>query len=345
MATLKNDSIAQWSDGDNVEGFALLTKLERRQDKNGKDFLDLELADATGTMSAKAWNGSAALEGTYELHDFVAFKGQVKSYRDQLQISVQACRTAGDEDRKYGFDESLLIPSTREDIDDLWRRLETLYEHEIKHPMLRLLYAAAIAQHGEMLRLHPAAKTIHHACRGGLLEHVVSMAELATHVAAHYPEVDRELVLMGVLFHDLGKTIEIGAMPINEYTPPGRMVGHVVIGRDMLRDLCSEIDGFPEDVQLHLEHLILSHQGRKEFGSPVEPMTSEALVLSFVDDLDSKIAQLRDARDRSEGFQFLRPMGRYMFLGNGRSQEPDESDEPKPEDAPAPQQALFPGSS
>ena len=219
--------------------------------------------------------------------------------------------------------------------------------------MLRKLYEAAMAEHGETLRLHPAAKAIHHACRGGLLEHVVSMAELALQVSTHYREVNRELVLIGVLFHDLGKIIEIGPMPINEYTPPGRLVGHVVIGRDLLRDICREIDGFPSDVQLHLEHLILSHQGRKEFGSPVEPMTSEALVLSFVDDLDSKIAQLRDARDRGEGFQFLRPMGRYMYLGDADPSRDDAPSSPtetgtteKSETRePAPQQALFSGDS
>jgi len=186
MGTKKNEPLASWIDGDNVEGFALLTKLERRQDKNGRDFLDLELADATGKMSAKVWNGSAALDSVYELHDFVAFKGQVKSYRDQLQISVQACRQAGDADRSYGFDESLLIPSTREDIDDLWSRLNGLYDREITDPMLRKLYDAAMAEYGETLRLHPAAKAIHHACRGGLLEHVVSMAELALQVSTHY---------------------------------------------------------------------------------------------------------------------------------------------------------------
>ena len=335
MPQRKKEPIVAWRDGDAVEGYALVTKLERRQDKNGRDFLDLEIADSTGKMSAKVWNGSAALDKEYAVHDFVAFKGQVKSYRDQLQISLQDCRVVEEEDRKYGFDEGNLIPTTKEDIDDLWRRMEALYGIHLKRPELRALYAQAIAVHGEQLRLHPAAKAIHHAYRGGLLEHVVSMAELALKVCEHYPEVDTELVLLGVLFHDLGKTLELGAMPINEYTPAGRLVGHVVIGRDLLRDLCREIPDFPADAQLHLEHLILSHQGKREFGSPVEPMTSEALVLSFVDDLDSKIAQLRSARDRGEGFQFLRPMGRYVYLGEGDEPRPasDAGEEPEPVEA------------
>ena len=163
--------------------------------------------------------------------------------------------------------------------------------------------------------MHPAAKAMHHAYLGGLLEHTVSMAELALEVCDHYRDVDRDLVLVGVLFHDLGKIVELGAMPANDYTLPGRLVGHVVIGRDLLRERCAAIDGFPEDVQLHLEHLVLSHQGRREYGAPVEPMTLEALVLHFIDDLDSKINQFRNQRRQSpEEIQYLSGLGRYVYL-------------------------------
>ena len=141
------------------------------------------------------------------------------------------------------------------------------------------------------------------------------MAELALRVCHHYPELDRDLVLLGVLFHDLGKIRELGAMPANDYTREGRLVGHVVIGRDLLRESCQTIDDFPADLQLELEHLVLSHQGQLEFGSPVEPMTAEALVLHFIDNLDAKLAQLRQARKRGSGFQFLRGFGRYIWVG------------------------------
>ncbi len=312
--TRRNAPIRSWEAGDSVQGFALLTKKEVRQDRNGKSFIDMEIADASGAMSAKVWADSPALQGQYEAHQFIAFRGQVKNYRDQLQLSVDDCREAVEDDRRHGFDEALLVPSTREDVDDLWRRLTRLLAEEVKRPVMRRLATETLAIYGAALREHPAAKSMHHAYRGGLLEHVVSMAELALLVGSHYRDLDRDLVLLGVLFHDLGKTRELGAMPANDYTLEGRLVGHVVIGRDLLRERCAAIPGFPADLQLLLEHLVLSHQGKKEYASPVEPMTAEAVVLHFVDDLDSKLNQLRAAREASPGVSFHRGMGRYVYL-------------------------------
>jgi 3'-5' exoribonuclease len=311
---VRNQPIRTWEPGDSVQGFALLTKKELRQDRNGKSFLDLEIADASGSMVAKVWSDSPALNGGFEAHQFVAFRGSVKNYREQLQLTIDDCREATEGDRHYGFDESKLIPSTREDIGDLWMRLQRVYAEQVERPVLRRLAAEAMEVHGPALREHPAAKAMHHAYRGGLLEHVVSMAELALLVCSHYRDLDRDLVLLGVLFHDLGKLRELGAMPVNDYTLEGRLVGHVVIGRDLLLARCAAIDGFPAELRLLLEHLVLSHQGKKEFASPVEPMTPEALALHFIDDLDSKINQLRNSREVATGMQFHRGLGRYVYL-------------------------------
>lgn len=320
----RNAPIRSWEAGDSVQGFALLTKKELRQDRNGKSFLDLEVSDASGSMIAKVWADSPAIHGQYETHQFIAFKGSVKSYRDQLQLSIDDCREATEHDRQYGFDEALLIPSTPEDIDDLWARLERIYREDVQRPVLRRLAADAIAVHGRELREHPAAKSMHHAYRGGLLEHVVSMAELGVAICGHYKDLDRDLILLGVLFHDLGKLRELGAMPVNDYTVEGRLIGHIIIGRDLLLERCAAIEGFPEDLRLLLEHMVLSHQGRKEFSSPVEPMTPEALTLHFIDDLDSKLNQLRAAREATPGMLFHRGMGRYMYLP--AQPEPDLED-------------------
>jgi 3'-5' exoribonuclease len=311
---LRNAPIRSWESGDAVQGFALLTKKEQRQDRNGKSYMDLEVADSSGSMVAKIWADSPAMQGNFEVHRFIAFRGTVKSYREQLQLSIDDCREANDEDRRYGFDESELIPSTREDIDDLWQRLVRLLEEKVDRPLLRRLARETLTVHGKALREHPAAKSMHHAYRGGLLEHVVSMAELAVRVCDHYGDVDRDMVVLGVLFHDLGKLRELGAMPANDYTLEGRLIGHVVIGRDLLRDRCAAIDGFPGDLQMLLEHLVLSHQGKKEFASPVEPMTPEAVVLHFVDDLDSKLNQLRASRESAPSIQYHRGFGRYVYL-------------------------------
>jgi 3'-5' exoribonuclease len=317
MPKIINTPIRSWENGDLVQGFALLTKKEVRQDRNSKSYMDLELADSSGSIVAKVWADSPAMSGQFEAHQFIKFRGLVKSYRDQLQLSIDACRAANEADRGDGFDESLLVPSTREDIGDLWARLTRLLEEKVERPILRRLARETLALHGPALREHPAAKSMHHAYRGGLLEHVVSMAELADNICDHYRDIDRDLVLLGVLFHDLGKLRELGAMPANDYTLEGRLIGHVIIGRDLLRDRCLAIEGFPDDLRMLLEHMVLSHQGKKEFASPVEPMTPEALVLHFIDDLDSKLNQLRAFREAplsANGISFSKGLGRFVYL-------------------------------
>ena len=322
MTRRNNEPINSFGDGDSVSGFAYLAKMERRQDKNGRDFLDLVLKDASGSITGKVWS---ALNGDYELHDFVAFKGTVQSYRDQLQMNVRECRRAIEADRQHGFDESLLIPSTRQNIDELEQRLSEIVAQEIENPILQRLAEETLDSHGLELREHPAAKMIHHAFRG-----------------RHYPELDSDLVLLGVLFHDLGKTRELGAMPNNDYTLEGRLVGHVVMGRDLLRERCRAIPDFPTDLQLHLEHLILSHQGRLEFGSPVQPMTPEAIALHFIDDLDSKLAQLREASEKEPPLQYLTGFSRFLYTGfTPRQEEVPGEDSAETEPSPDPAQPTL----
>ena len=322
-----NKAIGDWEEGDYVQGFAFLAKKDRRQDRNGKDYLDLQLADSTSSIAGKVWGGSPALESDFEAHSFVAFRGSVRSYRDQLQLNVDHCRPVSEEDRKYGFDETELIPSTREDIDELESRLRDALDR-VERPILKKLVRETLELHGEELKKHPAAKMMHHAYLGGLLEHTCSMAELALQVCDHYRDLDRDLILVGVLFHDLGKLLELGAMPANDYTLEGRLVGHVVMGRDLLLERCAAIEDFPADLKLHLEHLVLSHQGKKEYSAAVEPMTPEALALHFIDDLDSKLNQLWNARHNSdEPLQFIKGLSRYMYLGE--KAEAAESDPPE----------------
>ncbi|MGE0639633.1 MAG: 3'-5' exoribonuclease YhaM family protein [Thermoanaerobaculia bacterium] len=325
----KNQPIATWNAGDAVQGFAYLKRKEIRQDRSGRDYLDLELADASGSILGRAWSDSSAMATEFAARGYVKFRGQVQSYRDQLQLKVDQCRQAGESDRAEGFDEALLVPSTKFDLDELDRRLRELLEGQVRRPMLQRLATETLAVHGAALRTHPAAKGIHHAFRGGLLEHVVSMMELAVRFADQYPELDRDLLILGVLFHDLGKIQELGAMPDNDYTPVGRLVGHVVLGRDLLRERAAAIPDFPHDLRLQLEHLVLSHQGRKEYASPVEPMTAEALALHAIDDIDSKLAVLRGMRENGRGFVWARSMDRFIWLGEGVAGE--EADDPDAE--------------
>ena len=333
----RSKPIATWQAGEAVQGFALLRKREVRQDKGGRDYLDLELADASGALPAKAWSDSQALAAEVEVYDFVKFRGQVQSFREQLQLKVDHLRRAVEEDRAEGFDEALLVPATHEDLDDLWSRLDGLLRAQLERPMAQRLAGETLAVYGERLRVHPAAKAIHHAYLGGLLEHVVSMAELAVRICDHYRELDRDLVILGVLFHDLGKLEELGAMPRNDYTPVGRLVGHIVIGRDLVRERTAAIEGFPEELRLQLEHLVLSHQGRKEFGSPVEPMTPEAIALHMIDDLDSKLAVLRGLRQQAQapGFTWARSLDRFVWLAEASGSPPAAGEAAEADNGPA----------
>ncbi len=341
-AALRNQPICRWHEGDFVQGFAFLARKEHRQDRKGTAYLHLELQDATGGMVGKVWADSQAMLGRFEAQSYVAFEGIVQRHREELQLNVRRCRAANDDDRRYGFDEGLLVPTTREDLDVLWARLLSTLDR-VERPPLRRLVEETLAAHGRELREHPAAKSIHHACRGGLLEHVVSMLELMSRVCEHYRELDRDLLLVGVLFHDLGKLRELGPMPGNDYTREGRFIGHIVIGRDLLRERCAAIPDFPADAQLLLEHLVLSHQGTREYGSPVEPMTAEAIVLHFVDDLDSKLEQVRKAKENASGFQFLRPMGRHLFLGEAPPAPPVPPEAEAAAEERVPVQPALPG--
>lgn len=311
-----NEPIAQWEDGDFAQGFALVTRKEVRQDRNGRAYVDLEMADASGNLSAKIWPDSPAIKGHFGDKDFVAFKGTVRAFKDQLQLNLDYCRSVEPADRDKGFDESLLIPTTPENLDDLKSRFAAIYPGAIERPELQLLVEETLRRFAGQIFEHPAAKNIHHAYRGGLLEHLVNMAEVSIKVCAQYHDVDRDLVLLGVLFHDLGKLRELGAMPANDYTLEGQLIGHIVIGQNMLHECLAALDGVvPKFLQLHLDHLIVSHHGQREWGSPVEPATPEAFVLHAIDTLDSKLNQLRTIRRASgDGLQYLRPMGRSIFF-------------------------------
>lgn len=317
MPTVRtNEPIATWEDGDFAQGFALVTRKEVRTDRKGRDYVDLELTDATGSLTGKVWPDSPVQKHSFGEKQFVAFKGTVRQYRDQLQLNLDYCRPAKDSDRDDGFDEAHLVPTVPGGIEPYWERFERIYPARISRAELHRLTEALVDRHGDALREHPAAKRIHHAYRGGLLEHVVTMAEIALDLCEHYPEIDRDLVLLGVLLHDLGKLRELGPMPANDYTLEGQLVGHIALGQSMLREVCADLgDVVPEQLRLHLEHLILSHHGRREYGSPVEPATPEAFVLHAIDNLDSKLAQLRGARaSEGDGMRFLRPMGRSIYF-------------------------------
>ena len=247
----------------------------------------------------------------------------MQRYRDNLQLVIRRCRQAVEDDRRFGFDEAALIPSAAESLDVLWRRLTALLDDNLERPQSaparrpRRSSASVRGSRSTPRRRRSTTPTAA-ACSSTRRRWRGSRSRSASTTR----ELDRDLILIGVLFHDLGKIFELGAMPANDYTTVGRLVGHVVLGRDLLREGCAAIPDFPTDLQLHLEHLVLSHQGQRDWGSPVEPSTTEALALSFIDDLDSKLAQLRAAQQQGAGFQYLRALGRHVLLRESAEEGP-----------------------
>jgi 3'-5' exoribonuclease len=247
----------------------------------------------------------------------VRMTAQVQSYRDKLQLKIEEI-TGVDE----APDEELFVPAARRKPEEMAEELHAILRGVTNPHLKKLLHH--FFKRGELLQRFqeaPAAKAIHHAYRGGLLEHCLSMAKVANFLAAHYPGVDRSLLLAGVLLHDIGKVAElIMTSGVIEYSDAGRLKGHLVIGSELVAEAAAKIVDFPPELLVQVQHLILSHHGKQEFGSPTVPMTIEALLLSFIDDLDAKMnlaEQLRHKQDGSElaWSEYQRSLERYLFLG------------------------------
>jgi 3'-5' exoribonuclease len=274
-----------------------------RKTKTDKDYLDLTLMDKTGSINAKIWDNIENFNGIFEKGDAVAIKGQITSYNNELQLKIESIRRVNpDQDKAYGFTFADLMPGTEKDIDELWLDIQNTIE-SLNNQYLKSLVYNIFSEYEEKIKTHPASMILHHAWRGGLLEHIHSMKNIAEGFCRNYSELDRDLVICGVLLHDIGKLIELEAGLATTYTDTGNFVGHIVLGRDILLKAISKIDNFPELLKLKMEHILLSHQGKLEWQSPKEPMFLEALVVYYIDEIDTRINQMkREIRsDKTDG--------------------------------------------
>jgi 3'-5' exoribonuclease len=253
----------------------------------------------------------------FDAGEFVRVEARTTMFQGQQQLLVTRIRRVNpDQDRREGFREEACVLSAPRPLDEMWRELQ---EHlaAIRDVNIRVLLNRIVADHGQELREWPAAQTIHHAYRGGLLEHIVKMADVGKYLARAY-DANEDLVLAGVLLHDIGKLQELSYEPGGAtYSRDGNLVGHIGLGLILVREAVTGIAGFPDDLRAQIEHLIASHHGRREHGSPVEPKTVEAFILAAIDDLDSKLNQVRQAvsEDTSdEDFTaFHKRLGRALF--------------------------------
>jgi 3'-5' exoribonuclease len=258
--------------------------------KTGEPYLALTLGDRSGQLEAKMWDNVEEVLNAFDKDDFLKVKGLLNKYKNRFQLTIHKLRKLGDSEIEY----SDYLPKTTKDIDELWRSLGD-FVASFHDPHLRALVQGFMAdpEIAAAYRNAPAAKTLHHAYIGGLLDHVVSLFRSCDLICRNYPQINRDLLLTGAFLHDIGKIYELAYNRSFSYTTRGQLLGHMIIELEMLQAKLALVPDFPAELKMLLEHLIISHHGEYEFGSPKLPMFPEALVLHYLDDLDSKMEAMR----------------------------------------------------
>lgn len=307
---MKKTFVSELRPGQTFSSPFLVQAKERKTGRNGSAYLDLELRDSSGWIRGKVWDADR-LATSFEVEDVVQASGAVETFQGTAQLNIREIHRLSDD----GFNLFDFMPRTRQDPDAMYaaliERVNTLPDGPVKALLLITLEDPSIAA---KYKLAPAATVMHHAFLGGLLEHVTSLAELADLVCGHYPWLDRSMVLAGVVLHDIGKTEELNYRRSFSYSTRGQLLGHIAIGMEIVGDKIRSIPDFPPALKVQIEHIILSHHGKLEFGSPKEPMFGEALVVHFLDELDSKLESVR-AQYETEKDQDGDWTGKNLALG------------------------------
>jgi 3'-5' exoribonuclease len=273
----------------------LVTNKEIRQKKTGEPYLSLLLADRTGEIEAKMWDNVAEVMSTFDRDDFVKVKGLAQVYQNRHQFTIHKIRRADDHEVQVVD----YFPCSKRDPEEMWAELQGIIA-TLGNPHLRMLLEGIFADSKTvaLYKRAPAAKSIHHACLGGLIEHVLSLCTLCRTVAVHYGGVDVDLMLTAAILHDIGKIEELSYDRSFSYTTAGQLVGHIVLGVQRVGETIRTLPDFPPKLKLLLEHVILSHHGELEYGSPKVPLFPEALLFHHLDNLDSKFEAMRVAVER-----------------------------------------------
>ncbi len=301
-------------------GFFICTQKDIRPGRNG-EFLSLMLQDATGRIVGRVFDDVERLKGEFDAGEFVKVRARANLYNDRMQLIVENIRRVHPEqDRKDGFREEDCVISSVREVDEMWAELQGLIAN-VGNPFIKQLLEKIVCANEAKLRLWPAAQTLHHAYRAGFLEHVLQMAAVGEMLAGAY-NANADVILAGALLHDIGKLQELDYEVATSYSREGRLLGHIMLGSTLVRDVALTIDAFPPLLLSEIQHLILSHHGCLEYGSPVTPMTVEAFILSFIDDMDAKINMVRQAiRDDTGDGEFTgyhSRLERVFWKGAGR---------------------------
>jgi 3'-5' exoribonuclease len=279
-------TIVSLKEGDWVEETYLVTAKQVSTAKNGVTYLSLKLADKTGEIDGKLWDNADEVAGKFEREDFVRIKGIAANYQGTMQIKMKTLEKIDD----AKVDIANFIQTSSRNPDDMVRELRTVTAG-IANTHLKQLVNAFLndTPFMELFKRTPAAKTLHHNYVGGLLEHVVELVSLVRDVAKHFPSIDVDLLTAGAFLHDIGKVRELSVRKSIEYTTEGRLIGHISLGYEMIVEKMNTIPAFPAELVMLLKHIMLSHHGEYEFGSPKRPKIQEAIIINYLDDLSAKI--------------------------------------------------------
>jgi len=294
--------------------------------KNGKPYIALNLSDKTGSVKARVWDNAEKLSQQFDAGDIVTVKSYSVSYQGDIQLNVNNIIKISDDDTDLTF----FLPSSENDPD---KCMEEIFEiiNKIKNDNLKKLLQTIFSDDFILsaFKKAPAAKTIHHDYIGGLLDHTLNVTRLAKDLSKYYKNIDTDLLITGAILHDIGKIYELSYDRNFEYTDEGRLVGHISIGVEILNEKVSLLPGFPLELILILKHMILSHHGKFEFGSPKRPKTLEAMMLHYLDDIDSKICAVSDyikkeLKPDSKWTGYNRLLDRFIYTETFLNNETDE---------------------
>lgn len=294
--------LSELREGDMVSEVYLCKNKTVAKTKAGKTYYSVILQDKTGTLDGKIWELSNAIEH-FDVMNYIKIEAQVTSFNGANQLNIRRVRIAQDGE----YDVADYMPTTDKDIDNMYSELMAVVD-SVANPYLSKLLIAFFGTNQDFIkrfRNHSAAKTMHHGFIGGLLEHSLSVAKICDFMCTLYPGMNRDLLITAALCHDIGKVDELSAFPENDYTDEGQLVGHIVIGAMMIKDVVRTIDGFPPILANELIHCILSHHGELEYGSPKKPSLIEAVALAHADNMDAKLEAFRELTSDKENTDWL----------------------------------------
>lgn len=284
--------ISELREGEKIAGIYLCKHKQAAVTKNGKPYENLILQDKTGTIDGKIWEPNSLGIDEFDPLDYIDVVGDVTSFQGSLQVSIKRARKAGEGE----YDPGNYLPVSEKNVDTMYQELLGCAA-QVKNPYLHRLLMSFFEEDEEFVRAfkgNSAAKSVHHGFIGGLLEHTLSVTRLCQYYCRTYPVLNQDLLLTSAMLHDIGKTKELSPFPKNDYTDDGQLLGHIMIGAEMVHDKAREIPGFPEKLESEVKHCILAHHGELEYGSPKKPALPEAVALNLADNTDAKMETLTE---------------------------------------------------